>query len=301
MTDCRWGGADQPRILPNRHDVDCELGSCRGCQPCWQPHCPHCGITHTHHVCPGCLHTIRGNLTEIVALHAQLSDEAAERGINSEAMNLAGPSADPEARGHLEASIAVGRIPADRLADHLPADDQHPLWVLETIAGETRDALDHDEPTTRATVENAAGYISRNLTDIARDPNVDLAAIAGQIADCTRHMLAVLGDRTRDRTGAPCPTCEPARVLVYQTTDDGHETWTCMGCRREWDTEQYQLLIRVGYLAHAEWLNGPDCAAKVGTTWATLRKWAERGLVATKHISSKTHYRVTDAQERMRA
>lgn len=95
------------------------------CDPATRHECPepHCRICWQAHVtnngtCAPCLARVRNDLHEIGRLYAHLLDEAENRGINSEAANFYGPAADPEARGHLEASIAAGRIPPDYLDEY---------------------------------------------------------------------------------------------------------------------------------------------------------------------------------------
>lgn len=141
---CFYVAWDQPRALRGRHGPECpalaiastgvapvDAGEtngpqvatqCVGCLPCPEAHCIRCGREHVEQlVCPGCIADARADLAAITTLCANLPAEARAKGVDSEAMNLLGPVADPEARGHLLASVIVGRIPANYL-DYVPGD-----------------------------------------------------------------------------------------------------------------------------------------------------------------------------------
>lgn len=60
---------------------------------------------------------VRENLGEIRRMCLALPTEAIMRGVDSESFNLLGPVSDPEARGHLEASVRAGRVPPEYLDD----------------------------------------------------------------------------------------------------------------------------------------------------------------------------------------
>lgn len=51
-TPCFWVASDQPRWLRARHVDECEDETCRGCQPCTEPHCRVCGVAHSEGACP---------------------------------------------------------------------------------------------------------------------------------------------------------------------------------------------------------------------------------------------------------
>ena len=59
----------------------------------------------------------REALHDIARMCDALPAEVEHRGVEGEAMFLLGPAADPEARGHLEASVAAGRVSPDYLAE----------------------------------------------------------------------------------------------------------------------------------------------------------------------------------------
>lgn len=112
---CKWDGGEQPRILPQRHRDECRDEACSGCLPCSGPHCVVCGVEHSTGACAGCVGAVREDLGEIRRLSADLPAEVEVRGVAGEAFSLLGPTADPEARGHLEASVKAGRVPPEYL------------------------------------------------------------------------------------------------------------------------------------------------------------------------------------------
>lgn len=118
---CRWVSSDRPRVLSGRHGDECAGDECRGCLPCTEPHCRVCGQAHHETTCGDCLSQVREDLKLLSQVCDSLPNEVRFRGIDSEAMNLLGPNADPEARGHLEASFLAGRITADYL-DRVPGN-----------------------------------------------------------------------------------------------------------------------------------------------------------------------------------
>src|SRR5690242_151686 len=155
MTACRFVASDQPRVLTGRHDPDCADETCRGCQPCAEPHCAVCRRTHADGTCAECVAATRADLHEIAELCGALPEEVAHRGVNGEAMMLLGPTSDPEARGYLEASVLAGRVSRDALeASHLKGCDDprcvgcagevHPLFVLGSWDMVWRDHLEHE-------------------------------------------------------------------------------------------------------------------------------------------------------------
>lgn len=252
MTTCQWVSRDQPRIIPGRHDDDtCAGDHCTGCLTCTEPHCRICGNTHADGTCAECLADVRTNLRAIGLDCDSLPAEVAHRGINGEAMMLLGPSADPEARGHLEASVLAGRVPADYLdnADH----ELHPLFVLGGWDSIWRDALDHDEPTDRLTVVAAVDYLDRQMTYMAGFEHVPFEDFARQLRDCRIHLAAVLHDEERGvRANVPCFDCgsELERQLGKAGFDDH---WTCRGhCRRRYTIAEYNFALRASLEAASE-------------------------------------------------
>ena len=296
---CKWNGSDRPRILADRHDESCNGDDCRGCQPCPWPHCRVCGKDHAEHTCPSCLTDARETLTAIADMCAALPAEVAHKGIDSEAMNLLGPVADPEALGHMRASVNVGRIPADWLedADH----DLHPLLVLGTWMEAYCEAFDHSEPA-RITVASSASYLDRNLVYASTFVDVPFEDFARNLRQCRTHMERVLHDGEQVETGAPCMTCRVPLRRVYAGNElpwshrDGskpranEDVWACAKCREWRDDKGYRLNVSELHQNHAEWLTAAEVEEMTGVKAPALRKRVERGDLRSRRDSGRTVY-----------
>lgn len=239
--NCRWSGADQPRVVIGRHDEDCTENGCRGCLPCPENHCGRCYREHvgSDYTCPGCIADARDDLAEIGRLCAALPAEVVHRGINSEAMNLLGPVADPESIGHVRASINVGRIDEGWL--EVADNDHHPLLVLGTWWEAYAEALEHTEPG-RIVVRDATAYLNRHLHTIAQLADVPFADFAVGLSRCRRHLERVLKDDREPEyaEGVTCLTC--GRTPQRRTMEQGEEdAWWCPGCRRHLSPHEFYL------------------------------------------------------------
>jgi hypothetical protein len=201
---------------------------------------------------------VRENLAEIQVLYDSLPYDAETIGVNGEAAALLGPAADPEAWGHVTASMATGRIPADwrllpkdqpKKADGKPQpldDERHPLWVFGTWAMVYRDAFEHDEPISRATVASEAGYLARNLTYMGDFEWVPFEDFADALRGCVGHLKAVRHDQDHGvRANIPCFDCgaDLERRLGLKGFDDA---WTCRGrgCGRRYTIAEYNFALR---------------------------------------------------------
>lgn len=243
---CRWTGSDQPRGVNGEHYDDCAGDGCRGCWPCLHGHCTVDGKTHTddaHPVtCPECVGDVRENLTALRNIAGGLPAEVKHRGVNSEAMMLLGPAADPEAWNHVEASILCGRLPKGWM-EH--ADGElHPLFVLGTWDMLWRDFLEHDEPAERLTVASAAAYLGEQLTRMAQVHEPPFGDFAGDLRRCIDHLRAVIHDQNQgDRANVGCFDCGAS--LERKLTKAGFEDhWTCRRCRRRYSYAEYNFALR---------------------------------------------------------
>jgi hypothetical protein len=269
--NCRWNGINEPRTVVGRHDAGCEHAECRGCLPCPENHCGRCYREHVgeDYTCPGCIADARDDLTAITAMCAALPAEVRHRGVDSEAMNLLGPVADPESVGHVRASIAVGRIDAGWLAE---ADNElHPLLVLGTWWEAYAEALEHTEPG-RIEVHDAAAYLNRHLHTIAQLADVPFVDFARDLGGCRLHLERVVKDGEQVETGAPCMTCE--RKLVRTTDATGRVSYRCDRCRINLSETEYLLAEKAKRLADAEYLAVDDMAMRTGVPASTIRRWA---------------------------
>lgn len=296
---CKWNGSGNPRTIVGRHDDDCSRDECAGCQPCIEPHCRICGIAHSEGACAECLAEARGNLHEIARMCDSLPDEVEHRGTDGEAMMLLGPVADPEARGHLEASIAAGRVPADYL--EAADSDQHPLFVLGSWDSVWRDALEHDEAET-LTLVGAVDYLDRTMTYMGGYEHVPFEDFARDLRRCVAHLEAVLHDGEQLDRGAPCMKCGRPLTRTWGAEEKA-DGWECRRCREQSTAAQYQLAVKADYIRQAEWLTDADCVTRIQNertepgdpfSTATIRSWATKGKVEKRRHSERTEYRVSD-------
>jgi hypothetical protein len=271
--NCRWNGINEPRTVVGRHDAGCENGECRGCLPCPENHCGRCYREHVgeDYTCPGCIADARDDLTAITTMCAALPAEVRHRGVDSEAMNLLGPVADPESVGHVRASIAVGRIDAGWLAE---ADNElHPLLVLGTWWEAYAEALEHTEPG-RIEVRDAAAYLNRHLHTIAQLADVPFVDFARDLSGCRAHLERVLHDGEQVEEGAPCLKCETVNLRRKWGALEAQDGWYCPRCRQESTEDQYLFAVRAHFVANSDRLNADDMAVRLGIASSSIRRWA---------------------------
>lgn len=297
-------------FLPG-HDRRCDDHGCAGCQPCTARHCT-CRegcrehVEQPHHLtAPRCIGRVRADLRAIEDLAALLIDEAVEAGLDSEAANLAGPTADPR-------KVEAQRLAAPLLSDLPVEDEHHPLFVLGTWDMLLRES--YDQPTgLRLTLSRAADYLAGQLDRFAQDPEQDFSQFAGEIRACRRHLEAVLHDSRTPELGAPCLVCPlPAPRLVKRyahwcdrpdcerehDATGAKDEWRCPDCGSVWSEADYRLRVGWDALENAEVLTAADMLTVHGikpssvTAWATLGKVRRRG----KSHDGRTLYDVADAR-----
>lgn len=317
-THCRYAGRIQPRTLDARHLEECTSDECRGCLPCPMDHCRVCGIAHAEQTCAACVGSVRDDLAEIVRLYASLPEEVEVKGVDHEALSLLGPVADPEARGHLRASVAAGRLPADaegfvprdKAGNELP--DPSPLWTLGTWAMMYRDAFEHTEPSDVATVAGEARYLDAHLTEAGNEPWVPFEQFAQDVRACVAHMERVLHDGEQIERGAPCPTCaKPLQRRYGGSAKD--DRWVCLTRWCEVDgytTAQYKGWVQDDALKRADRLTAADMVRRFVSDAGVplvkageVRVWGSRGLVRKRGKSEQqvTLYDVADVALRIEA
>lgn len=223
--------------------------------------------------CLRCISRGRSVIRQIADLSALMMPAALASGLDSEAVNLAGPATDPTAwserriamRSHLAAWEQVGRITEHQ---HLRArvnmeddDEHHPYVVLTRWAAMISEDYDHGRPV-RWTITNAAAYLDRQLTSIAQDPEQDWPLLVREMRTCRDHLAAVLRNSHAADKGAPCPTCaselgkgpklrreyghwcegDDCEQIHYD--DDSGDVWRCPRVRDHWWSEvDYRLRI----------------------------------------------------------
>lgn len=240
----------------------------------------------------------RETLHDIGRMCDALPEEVESRGVQSEAAMLWGPAADPEARGHLEASVLAGRVPADYLDT---ADGElHPLFVLGTWDMLWRDALEHDEPAGRLSIADAIDYLDRQMTYMAGFEHVPFEDFARDLRQCRTHLESVLHDGEQVDTGAPCMTCNVPLERVWGK-DDNHDGWACPRCRQRSTEEQYRFAVAHLHREEATHLTDRDCEIRTGVKAGTIRTWATRGHVTRTLDSGRVLYAVEDVEAHARA
>lgn len=220
----------------NTHHPDCIDAGCRGCRPCTERHCTakkNCTwhIDDAELTCGRCITAVRRDLAWIEALSALMLPAAINDGLNSEAANLAGPSAD-------YATFSARRAILKRqIYDHLPEthwprafkallpddDEHHPYAVVTRWEAMIREDYGHEPPEgSRATVSGAIAYLDRTLHRIAHDDEQDFPLMASELKQCRQHLEAVLHNDDRPDRGAPCPACheqgieKPPRLQLHR-------------------------------------------------------------------------------------
>lgn len=266
MTNCRFVSSTEPRIIPGRHNNPCTCDGERGCLECTETHCVICGRAHAKVACTGCLDAARGDLQAIGDLCASLPEEAADKGIQSEAMMLLGPSADPEAWRNTATSAMWGRIDASYLEDC--RDELHPLWVLGTWEQIWRDHLDHYSIAT-VTVESAHAYLDLQIGYMADQAEPAFDEFARELRACRTHLEDVLRDGIREERGAPCVQCGKAMVRAG-------DHWECRTCHRTVTEDQYRYAVGVAYLQHSDRLTAAEMSERTGLKPSIIRVWGSR-------------------------
>lgn len=290
--NCRYIARDQPRVVIGRHGDDCpedlgliEVDTCPGCQPCTEPHCRVCGKEHAL-TCPLCVGSVRDDLAYIGRLVADLPEEVEHKGVESEAANLLGPAANPEAIGHMHASINAGRIPADYL--EYADNDRHPLTVLGTwqMAYEGAFGMDESEA---ITVAGSVLWLTTMLPRAAAEVDVPFEDFAREVRESVAHLERVLHDGEQRETGAPCMDCRVPLVREWGklVTADG---WRCPRCRTFTSEDQYRLAVLHLHRESAAWLTAAEVTVLTGITPAALRKRVERKEAKSRRDSGRVVY-----------
>lgn len=294
--NCRWVSTSDPRILPGRHILDCGE-DCKGCMPCPESHCAVCGKVHAEVTCPECTGATREDLKAIGELCHALPEEAVLKGVDSEAMMLLGPAADPEAWKHTMISAAFfGRLNAAYLEDC--RDELHPVWVLGTWETLWRDHLDHrtENPFTLA---SGWAYLDMQLGYMADQAEPPFEDFARDLRSCRAHLENVLRDGVREEKGAPCVQCTQPMVKI-QGEKGEEDTWQCRRCWRTATEEQYRFAVGMAYRAHSDKLTAAELGEKLGIKPSMIRVWGSRGLVRKRgrDHNGVIQYDVADAEAR---
>jgi hypothetical protein len=230
--------------LRTRHVGACDGEMCSGCEPCTDHHCNCRQNTHLQdgeQICAKCVGKIRADLNDIERLMAAMPTEATHRGIDSEAANLIGPAADPEAWSWRKVSAMQGR--KDHISTIEDDDPHHPKTVLGTWERMIRE--DYEQPTNLYwTLSRCIDYLAGKLTTLARNPDQDITLLAREIRQCRAHLESVLHDQGMgDPANVGCFECGGS--LERRLTTTGFEDhWTCKQCRRRYTYAEYNFALR---------------------------------------------------------
>jgi ribosomal protein L37AE/L43A len=293
MSNCKFVSTSEPRVMSGRHLNPCACDDRElGCLPCTETHCVICGRLHAKAACVDCLDATRSDLKAIGDLCASLPAEAVERGVQSEAMMLLGPTSDPEAWRNRATSAMVGRLDAAYLEDC--RDESHPLWILGTWEQIWRDHLDHYSEATVTTASSWA-YLDTQIGYMAEQIEPPFDEFARELRGCRAHLEDVLRDGIREERGAPCLQCKKHMTRG----DDDH--WHCRTCHRTVTESEYRFAVGAAYKAHAVHLTASDMADRIGVKASVIRVWGSRGLVRKrgKDHNGLTLYDVSDASARL--
>lgn len=240
----------------NAHRIDCAEGDCRGCRPCPERHCT-AKKSCTWHVawgeitCGRCIAGVRSDLRWIEALSSLLMTAAMGEGVDSEAANLAGPAADPEAWSWRKVAARQGRAWHVSLVED--DDEHHPLTVLGTWERMIREDYGHDTDAPLS-ITGAVAYLTRTLHRIAQDDGQDFPLMRRELRKCRQHLEAVLHNDDRPDQGAPCPTCSAEHgkgprlrrryAERWEAQDASRDEWVCPANREHtWSEVDYRLRV----------------------------------------------------------
>jgi hypothetical protein len=283
---------------------------------CPDYHCVVCGREHATVACVACLDAARTDLRTIGDLYLLLDAESVEKGVQSQALMLAGPAANPEAWQHVAMSAIRGRlcrcIQRQQLCPSLfgktcpdqayledNRDELHPLFVLGGWEQVWRDHLDHqtDAP---VTVAAAVAYLDMQIGYMAEQAEPAFEEFAKDVRGCRAHLEDVLQAGDREERGAPCLQCERPLTLI-RGVGDHPDHWECRTCRRTVTEDQYRYAVGVAYIAHSDRLTATELGEKLGVKASMIRVWGSRGLVRKhgKNSDGITLYDVADAEARL--
>jgi hypothetical protein len=241
-------------------------------------HCVVCGKEHARAACTACLDAARSDLQAIMDLCSSLPAEAVEKGVQSEAMMLLGPAADPEAWRNRATSAMVGRLDASYLEDC--RDELHPLFVLGSWEQIWRDHLDHYS-IAPITVPSAHAYLDMQIGYMADQVEPAFDEFARELRGCRAHLENVLHDGIREERGAPCVQCEKPMVRIPGAGDIS-DSWNCRTCRREVTEDQYRFAVGAAYRAHSDRLTAAELFERTGIKASVIRVWGARDKITKR-------------------
>lgn len=219
-------------------------------------------IGSSERTCALCIHRTKTTVKQIADLAALMPTAAIAAGIDSDAANLAGPSANPEAWDHVQASIEAGRLPATWTEDDNDSANLHPVYLLAKWANAGRTALGLTSPAADDLVI-AVGFLLTNLHTLAQREGFEFPKLAREAAKCRTHLESTIRNSHANDRGAPCPECATAGKVVRLNREYGHwcedpnceqihyaddtgDTWRCPANRTEhaWTHQAYESYVK---------------------------------------------------------
>ena len=200
------------------------------------PECtrPRCSFDTDQLVCDQCISKTRNRIWELVELAALMPDEALELGsLDSAAFNLAGPSCDPEAFEHRQASAAAGRIAA---TDADPNAKRHPTYLLRWWTMTLSDVFIGDPPTSNLATDHAA-YLADVLPQFAadeilgEDADHNIHAFHRDLGKAINHATVAIRDHAQPTAGINCPPCWATgntTIRLKRSYRDDEDAWSCI-------------------------------------------------------------------------
>lgn len=223
---CHWDRATKTHTLPDGNP--CNAHHCRTRTRCTSH------LATDEHTCPWCLGKIRRSLNTVVELVALMPAVAITQGLESEAMNIAGPHAD-----YVTASWRL--INADRAGQQVDELDLRDPYTCLTFHERTiREHLGHDDTTlVSTTLTGAAGYLDWVLTDLARNKEATplVAALHADVRRLEDHLEITRTNSNRGEKGAPCPACTENGTKAERLTRHYAHYCTDPKCTREHVTD----------------------------------------------------------------
>lgn len=344
---CRWDG--ERGWLTVEHERDCSAIACGGCKPCPKTHCAMRGSCPSHveaeaglRTCPRCVGAVRRDLGLLGDLYAvaatvvtartwdvgTLLEEVEVVGVESEALNLVGPAADPgqfaERRRRMAASYDDrGWCEWPRIEVMADDDPHHPYAVLGRWDMAMREQYG-PQTDLFITVTSALDYLTGLLA--GPFPHEDeFEDFAREIAGCRNHLEGVIHDSRAPESGRPCPRCAesagkgPRLQKRYaehlklkqdercqrdgcRTCAGRDDTWHCPDVPEHWwPEEDYRLRVASDYVQHAHALTADQLGERLGVKPGTIRVWANREQIRKRgrdHLGRQL-YDVSDALRRV--
>jgi transposase-like protein len=240
---------------------------------------------------------VREDLNALVRLVDLAEAEAPQRGVNSIAVMVTSPAADPEAWAHRALSAMFGRVDAAYLEDN--RDEGHPTYVLGSWAAVWREHL--GQPTDLPnTLGRAHDYLDTHLTHMAEVDDPSFEVFAKEISTCRARLEDALRAGEREELGAPCPRCAGQALVKHYGPDSDQDYWTCPKCEEWWSDQDYRSKVAATYELLAPALPASAIRRVYHIPEGSTRGWAAKDQVRKrgKDSTGRVLYDVSDVLSR---